>query len=340
MAGILLLSAFLGAGPAVGLTPKTVDKDEFGTTYWGSYEHAPYPTEGGKYSDSTVAVFVPKHFCSSLIRARKKSGKSRSASLECYSDDTWNSLRKKGYRVERLSRVDYVVHFHGHSNTVEKTFSTHKLRQQFSMSLQNAILVVPQGPVNSVDSDFGKLERPNGLQKLLTEVHEGLKERGVIGKKQKIGMVILTSHSGGYQAAAMSVKHGGIEVQELYLFDSLYAYADVFFEWLADPGHKGRRLIDVYNRKKPTARSKELMAMLKKAGIRYARFNEEDMKKESFERKRLARERILFIRSEAGHSECTREYSAYRDYLFSSGLKRVRSTDWFQRKGLDKLKLH
>jgi len=232
-----------------------------------------------------------------------------------------------------------VVHFHGHSNTIAKTFKNHKLREQFSLSLQNAIMVVPQGPVNAIDSSFGKIERKGGFRKMMKEVHAHLKRQGVIREKQRIGKVIITSHSGGYQATAMAIKHGGLEISEVYLFDSLYAYKEIFFDWISDAEASRRRFINLYHRKKPLARSKELMARMKKEGVRFAHFNESQMRKESFERRRLARERVIFIKTESGHSGCTRKNFNYRDYLFSSRLKRVKSTDWFERKGLDKLKL-
>ncbi len=337
----LLLAALLLVLPATALAGKTSkrEKGDYGTTYWTHLDQAPYPAKGFKYKDDTVGIFVPRHYCPVLIRATKK-GKHRPPDYSCYSEKQWKKLKKQGYSVRRVDAVDYVVHFHGHSNTVAKTFANHKLREQFSLSLQNAILVVPQGPVNVVDSDCGKLESKNGFRNLLKEVHALLQDEGVVGRKQRIGRIILTSHSGGYKCTAMSIKLGGIEISEVFLFDSLYSYTEVFFNWLKSPKGKDRRLINVYFRDKPRARSEELMAMLKSARIAFAHLTDSQMQKENFSRKRLAKESILFIETDLGHSQCTRDNFNYRDYLFSSRLKRFRSTDWFKKKGLDKLELN
>jgi hypothetical protein len=325
--------------PQVAAQAGTLDKkvkDEWGTTYWGSFKNAPFPDEGKKYSDDSIALFVPEHFCPVLIGVKEKRKKGwTSERFECWSKARWAELKKKkGVKARRHAQVDYVVHFHGHSNTVAKAMANHKLPEQFAMSLQNAILVVPQGPVNAIDSYAGKLETRGGFKRMMEEVHALLQDQHVIGRKQKIGRLILSSHSGGYRAAASCLKLGGLEVSELFLFDSLYGYTEVFFSWIT--GSRSRRLIDVYFRDKPTARSKELMAMLRKAGVRYASFTEKEMTDEGFKRIQLARERVIFVNTDLGHSGCTRGYFNFRDYLFASRLKRVRGTDWFQKKGLDK----
>lgn len=326
-----------GAAQAGKLSRK--EKGKYGTTYWGKYDNAPFPAKGHKYKDNTIAAFVPKHFCSTLMRITDRSKKRTRRSFDCYSSKRYKKLKKRRkVKVRKHTYVDYVVHFHGHSNTVEKTFRNHKIREQFSLSLQNAILVVPQGPVNSIDSAAGKLERRKGFRKMMFEVHRLLQEQGVIGKDQKIGHIIITSHSGGYLATAMCLKHGGLEVSEVFLFDSLYAYNDVFFKWISEGGDKGRRFINVYYRKKPRARSKELLSMLKKGEISVLHVKESRMRKKNFQRKKLTRAKVIFIHTDQGHSKCTRGNYNYRDYLFSSNLKRVKSTDWFNKSGLDKMK--
>lgn len=310
--------------------------DDYGTTYWGSFENAPFPAKGKSYKDDTVAVFVPDHFCPVIIKASpKKKGKGLRTKYECYSDRQLKKLKKEGYRTRLISEIDIVIHFHGHSNTVDKAMANHKLREQFAMSLQNAILVVPQGPVNSIDSAGGKLEQSGGLKRLTRELLSFMKEQKIAGKKASIGRIILSSHSGGYRVAAFCLRVGGVEVSEMFLFDSLYGHVDNYFDWVK--GSKSRRLISVYYRDKPRARSMDLMKLLKNAGIGFARLQEADMAKESFKRKTLTKHRIFFIETDLGHSGCTRGYFAFRDYLFASRLKRVRDTDWFKQTGLDKM---
>lgn len=334
---LLLLHLLLLASPAQAAKFEKKSSDEFGTTYWGHFDNAPFPAPGHSYKDSTVAIFVPKHFCPTLIQAKpKKRTKGASTRYECYSDSTLKRLKKEGYRTKIIRDVDFVVHFHGHSNTVDKAMNNHMLRDQFSLSLQNAILVVPQGPVNSIDSAAGKLEKSGGFKRLMQEVMTFLVAQEVLGKKARIGHIILTSHSGGFRAAAFCLKLGGLEVSEVFLFDSLYGNLEEYFAWITKS--KSHRFISVYYRDKPRARSFELMKMLKGAGVGFAKLAEADMAKESFQRKTLTKNRVFFVETDLGHSGCTRGYFNYRDYLFASRLKRVRDTDWFKKTGLDKLR--
>lgn len=332
MLGIVLVGVCSQASAAELIRKET---SQYGTTYWGRFDHAPFPSPGSPYKDNTIAVFVPEHYCPVLIKARPR--KKGQTLYSCYSEKQWAKLKKSGYRLSKVDAVDYVIHFHGHSNTVEKALNNHKLREQFSLSLQNAILVVPQGPVNAIDSSAGKLERSGGMKRMLTEVHHFLRKQGVIGSRQHLRRLIITSHSGGYRAAENCLKHGGFEVSELFLFDSLYAGTETFFEWIKEG--KGRRLVNIYYRDKPRARTRELGAMLASAGIPVLKLKESEMDKPDFQRKKLARSRVIFVETDLGHSGCTRGRFNYRDHLFGSGLRRIRKTDWFKKTGLDKLEL-
>jgi hypothetical protein len=331
---VVVLAATPSASHAAGRLIK-VEKGKFGTTYWGEFDHAPFPDFKGRYKDNTIGIFVPSHFCPELIKARPKKGKR--SFYRCYSEATWDKLKADGHRVSRLSTIDYVVHFHGHSNTVAKAMNNHKLREQFSLSLQNAILIVPQGPVNAIDSAGGKLDSPGGFKRMITEVHHFLRNQGVIGAKQNIRHLIITSHSGGYRVTASCLKHGGFDVSEVYLFDSLYSNVDDFFRWIRDK--KDRRLVNIYYRDKPRARSRELLGMLREAGISVLNLKESVMDSPEFKRKKLTQHRVIFVETDLGHSGCTRARFNYRDHLFASDLRRVKSTDWFEKKGLDKLEL-
>src|SRR6185369_6756988 len=109
----------------------------------------PFPAPGSWHRDSTVRVFIPRHY-----RPR--------------SDDT----------------VSFVVHFHGHNTTAERAMTAHQLREQLFDSKQNAILVVPQLAVMAPDSSAGKLEAPGAFGRLLADVLrtlEGREIRTVLG---------------------------------------------------------------------------------------------------------------------------------------------------------------
>ena len=99
-----------------------------------------YPADK-HYSDSSVAIFIPKGFRS-------------------------------------MGAVDFVVHFHGWGNHVERVLEHYQLIEQFAESGRNAILVVPQGPYDAPDSFDGKLEDEGGFARFMDDVMETLRERG------------------------------------------------------------------------------------------------------------------------------------------------------------------
>jgi len=161
------------------------------------------------YSDSTVAMFVPKHF-------------------------------------HATDKIDLVVHFHGWRHTVASTLEEYQLIQQFAASGKNAILLVPQGPYNAPDSFGGKLEDTNGFKAFMAEAVEKLRLSGALAKTNfEIGNIILSGHSGGYHVMAAILDHGGLsgKIREVWLFDALYGGTENFVAWQkAEDG----RLLDIY----------------------------------------------------------------------------------------------
>ncbi len=160
---------------------------------------APYPTSGGSFTDPSVRVFIPE-----------------------------------GYRD--AGGHDVVVHFHGFSTTLAATLAGHLYEQHVYASGSNAILVVPQGPVNAASGDFGKLMLKGGLSRLLSEVLVLLYREGKI-TSPVLERVALTSHSGGYQAVAynLTAANAPPAVGQVDLYDSLYGY-DATFESFATHG--------------------------------------------------------------------------------------------------------
>jgi hypothetical protein len=153
---------------------------------------APYPDGNAAFNDASVQVFVPE-----------------------------------GYRDR--GEQDTVLHFHGHSTTLESTLLSHRYRQHLYASGSNAILVVPQGPVEAASGDFGKLMKPGGLAALLREVLVLLYREGKIAAP-RLGELVLSSHSGGYQAVAVNLAAGNMAppVTQVDLFDSLYGYESTY----------------------------------------------------------------------------------------------------------------
>jgi hypothetical protein len=153
---------------------------------------APFPNGGAPYDDDSVYLFLP------------------------------DGLRERGAQ-------ELVVHFHGWNTTVAETLASHRYREHLHASGTNAILVVPQGPVDAPSGDFGKLMAPGGLAALLREVLVVLYREGRIARPE-LGHLTLTSHSGGYQVVAANLRAASEAppVDTVLLFDSLYGDLDAY----------------------------------------------------------------------------------------------------------------
>ena len=174
-----------------------------GRTFLRAFDSAPYPHAGRPYRDSTIGIYVPPQYRPS---------------------DT----------------VDYIVHFHGWRNDVAHVLKRYRLREQLDMSERNAILVVPQGPKDAPDSDFGKLEHDQGgFARFIDEIGAFLREQRVTAAT-RAGRIVLSSHSGGYGGAGGVLTRGGMNasITDVLLFDSAYGYYDAFAGWVkASQGH-------------------------------------------------------------------------------------------------------
>ncbi|HTM20369.1 MAG TPA: hypothetical protein VL172_07680, partial [Kofleriaceae bacterium] len=160
---------------------------------------APYPAAGRPWTDDHVHLFVPD-----------------------------------GYR-ERDAH-DLVLHFHGHSTTIDATVPGHHYREHVYASGADVILLVPQGPVDTASGNFGKLMDPAGTAAFLEEALIVLFRAGRI-TRPVLGQVTLTSHSGGYAAVASNI--GGDQtfvVAQIDLFDSLYGYLSTYLDYALSGG--------------------------------------------------------------------------------------------------------
>jgi len=270
-----------------------------GTTFTLSAKHAPFPCEGSAYADSTVLVFVP-------LQAR----------------------------LTKSKKVDFVVHFHGHNTTSEKAIESHKLREQLRDSRQSAVLVVPQGPVNAAEGDFGKLMKKNGLLRLLEEVRETLatpRADKILGKtslaeSKAIGRVVVSGHSGGYRPAAAVVSRGGVDVREVYLFDALYGDVDAFEHFAL--AAKQNKIVSYYVGGVPREKSLQLADKLTNEGVLVKR----ERGDKRLTREELVKGRACFLSGKGTHATATYEEHALRDCLLASCLVGRGSKAWHEDK--------
>jgi hypothetical protein len=302
----LVSVASLAARPAraaSGTKVKALARDATGTTFTLGLEHAPFA--GGAYQNDTVIVFVPAHF---------------------------------RYRTEE--GVAALVHFHGHNTTADRAIVSHQLREQLADSKQNALLVVPQLAVMAADSSCGNLESPGGFARMLEEAvvstaHDGRATLGDSGfpAGAHLGTVCMSAHSGGYHAAACTLRAGGVDVRETYLFDALYAETDAFRDWVVsrkgEPLHRRHKLVSYFTEGGTTeANSAALRSQLEKAGV----LIEAEIREGELSRHDLSHAEAVFVRTGCYHSNVTWETNSLRDCLFASALPRHLGSSWFANK--------
>lgn len=285
---------------------RNIERHKLGLTFKLALDNAPFPFAGSPHKDPTVMVFVPAH-----------------------------------YRLPSHREVDVVVYFHGHHGNAERTVTGHALREQLCDSKQNAVLVVPQGPWMAPDSSGGKLDEKGGFAKMLAEVRKtmsGSAASDALGQASlagasRVGMLCVAAHSGGYKVAANCLKHGGVNVNEVYLFDALYSHVDVFHAWVVarkdKSGRDRHKLMSFYQGGTSKELNMELLKRLEASGIRCLH----ETKAGQLSRADLTKGRAVFMGGAAAHHAAAFGQNNLRDCLFASGLTRTIESNWFEKKG-------
>ena len=195
-----------------------------------TYGNQQFPADK-HYSDSSVAIFIPKGF-------------------------------------RQTDAVDIIIHLHGWWNNIDTVLKRYKLPQQVAESGKNVILIVPEGPRNAPDSFNGKFEDPGGLKRFVDDVIGFLFQKGKI-KTRTAGKIVLTGHSGGYHGISFALLRGGIpeRISEVYLFDALYGQTEKYAYWI---DHFKGKMVTIYTDSGGTKDETEsLMEDLRGWGIPY-----------------------------------------------------------------------
>ena len=150
-------------------------------------------------------------------------------------------------------RIGLVVFFHGFDNCVANVIgpadspcspggparTALHLVAQLDAARVNAILVAVQLRFEQATGDPGQLTKAGDLRDLLHELlTEHLDAALVAGGGRAIDLadverVVIGSHSGGYQAAAMAISVGSVaQIREVDLYDSLYGDTAQFDGWM------------------------------------------------------------------------------------------------------------
>lgn len=169
------------------------------------------------------------------------SGKLYSAK-EHYNDSTVLIIAPKNLNAKK--KVDLVFWFHGWGNNVDSAAIRYELTKQFIASKRNAVLVLAEIARNAPDSYGGKLENSGVFKLLVADVLQGLIAKQLVTQGYSAGHILLAGHSGAYRVMARVIKNGQMPVDEVMLFDALYAETDIYLDWIkADRQH---RFIDIY----------------------------------------------------------------------------------------------
>lgn len=282
-----------------------VSRGARGVTIHLELKNSPFPAPGNAPRDATVLAFVSHR-----------------------------------YRAPEDGKVAVVVHFHGLNGSVDQAVEKHQLREQFHDSKQNAILLVPELAAHTSSSAAGKLEVDGGLARLLTDALATLNlssARRALGDarlpaRPQVGRVCISAHSGGYHAAAASITHGKVGVQEVYLFDALYAEVDKFKNWViagkGKPMKFRHKLVSYYTAGTTETNTRALFAELKKAGVKTV----DETVEGTLSRESLTVAEAVSIKSALGHGAVTSDLNSLRDCLFASTLPRRLRSSWFKSK--------
>lgn len=230
------------------------------------------------YQDSHVALFIPKNF-------------------------------------QTTEEVNFVVHFHGWGNHLTNVLTHYQLIDQFAASGRNAILIVPQGPLDASDSFGGKLEDEDGFKRFMAEAMDVLRQNGIVDKAARPSRIILSGHSGGYEVISAILARGGMihQIREVWLFDALYARTERFVLWF---DHDGQRFIDLYTEHGGTKEETEdLMTALKGSEIPYFQADETNATAAD-----LRKHRLIFLYSELPHNDVMQRRHTFQNFLETSCL--------------------
>lgn len=232
-----------------------------------------------------------------------------------YSDNTVGIFVPKGFRPS--DKVNFVFYFYGWRHHVETAFGIYNLVPQFVGAGRNAILIVPQGPYDAPDSFEGKLEDENGFKRFLNEVMAVLEQRGVIGA-QPIGDIILSGHSGGFEAISSILARGGMNdnIKEVFLFDALYGRTEKFMNWFDH--YPNRRMINIYTEHGGTkVVTEKLIADVKarKPPVSFIAKNEADIAPRD-----LKKYQLIFMFTPMEHDKTPYEHNSFREFLKTSRL--------------------
>jgi len=228
-----------------------------------------------------------------------------------YRDSTVLIIAPKNLNSKK--KIDMIFWFHGWRNNVDSTASYYQLTRQFIASKRNAVLVLPEAARNSPDSYGGKLEKPGVFKALVSDVLDSLKVRHLIGKSCISGKILLGGHSGGGRVIGKIVANGGMEINEVMLFDAMYSETETFMSWMQ--ANQAHRLIDMYTDVGygPDAESRRMAGLLQQQQVPFLQAEESALTGQQ-----LQSNRLIIIHSKSQHNDIICNPDNFELYLVNS----------------------
>jgi hypothetical protein len=179
-----------------------------------------------------------------------------------------------------------VVYIHGYGVDVDEAWKSHRLPQQFHTSRQNAMFIVPEAPQSNQEGVTWDA---------LSDLKRAVRHAGI---RLPDGPSIVIGHSGAFRTIAKWLDNKLLA--EVILLDALYA-RQAEFEQFIDSGKRAgnHKLIIVAAGTVGNAR-----AFAKK--FRYAAVRENIPDTYAKLSKREKRSKLLYLRSQYGHSDIVR----------------------------------
>ena len=210
--------------------------------------------------------------------------------------------------------INFIFWFHGWNNNIDTALVYYHLLTQFEESKVNAVLVLSETASNAPDSYGGKLEQQGMFSELVNDVLVKLKQEKQISNKSKPGKILLAGHSGAYRVMANILHLGGMPVNEVILFDALYANTNEYINWIKqDDAH---RFINLYTSVGGT--DEETKRMINELTLQNVSIKSIEETENSVDI--LRNSRILFIHSAHEHNDIIFNPDNFKMFLEQSVL--------------------
>jgi hypothetical protein len=227
-----------------------------------------------------------------------------------YSDSDVLIITPRNFHA--TAKADLIFWFHGWNNNIDSALVSYGLSRQFAKSNVNAVLVLAETAKDAPDSYGGKLEQPNTFRRLASDVLKKLYEEKIVGAKCTAGNVILAGHSGAYRVMAGILQNGNVPVNEVILFDALYADTDIFMKWLTAGSE--HRFIDLYTDHGGTL--DETQSMLQQ--IRDLKLSADSLEEANLTQRISEENKILFIHSLHPHNDIIQHPDNFEMFIDAS----------------------